>query len=100
MRVVDGSAVDVGLKDDVGNGVGVETCFTTGAPEMGTIVGTNVGVGCAVGSAERERCAAPMAFLHASSSPSTLKPYVFIRASSIVAPSRRDVSRSVILDSP
>jgi hypothetical protein len=43
------SDVDCSSKDDVGIGVGVLIWITNGAPETGMMVGTYVGVACAVG---------------------------------------------------
>src|SRR5687767_464091 len=84
-----GGAVRVGIsvasvlsKEEVGITVGVDCC-ANGAPETGTIVGIWVGVGCAVGCVETDLGCAPIACLQASSSPSMLNPYIWIRASSI-----------------
>ena len=55
MRV--GTSVGVGCpsKDEVGIAVGVACSDDEGAPEIGTMVGTYVGVGWAVGCAETTR---------------------------------------------
>ena len=68
-----GASVDWVAKDEVGIAVGV-TWFASTAPETGTMVGTKVEVGTAVGCLEFDRGLASIACLHASSSPSMSKP--------------------------
>ena len=68
-----GASVDWVAKDEVGIAVGV-TWFASTAPETGTIVGTKVEVGTAVGCVEFDRGLALIACLHASSSPSMSNP--------------------------
>jgi len=68
-----GASVGCPPNEDVG--IGVPTaCPVYDPPEMGTIVGTNVGVGWAVGCAETGLGFAPIDSLHASSSPSISNP--------------------------
>ena len=64
VRVEEGDTwVDCPLNEEVGTGVTV-ACSANDPPEMGTMVETNVGVGCAVGCAESGRGGAPRAALH------------------------------------
>src|SRR5512134_1680708 len=74
IRVGVSGVVDCPLKEDVGIAVGVACIDDDGAPEIGTMVGTYVGVGWAVGCAETVRGWAPIDCLQASSSPSILNP--------------------------
>ncbi len=64
VRVADGvSWVDCPWIEEVGTAV-VVACSANDPPEIGTMVGTNVGVGCTVGRAESVRGCAPSAALH------------------------------------
>ena len=72
----------------------------TGAAPTGTIVGTWVAVKTGVGFEIPTRGAAPIEVRQASSRPSVSKPYTDCKASSAVAPLRREVKRVVISSLP